>query len=163
MEETPKIVTLCGSTRFYQAFQIANFHETMKGHIILSVGFYAHATEKEWSAREHGEIVGVTDQQKEMLDELHFRKIDLCDEVFILNVGGHIGESTAKEIEYAKQQGKVIRWLEPLMVCSACLSRADADGHRCVCEHFGSCPGRDHQGTPRIRDARRGRNPGADP
>ncbi len=45
------------------------------------------------------------------LDELHLRKIDLADEVFILNVGGYIGESTRKEIEYAQRQGKPIKYL----------------------------------------------------
>ncbi len=136
---TPKIVTLCGSTRFYQAFQLANFHETMQGHIVLSVGFYAHAKTEEWSARIHGEIVGVSPEEKEFLDELHLRKIDLCDDVFVLNVGGYIGESTQKEINYAKEQGKVIRYLEVFTECPACLSSKDADGpddhHTPTCFH----------------------------
>jgi hypothetical protein len=46
------------------------------------------------------------------LDELHKRKIDLADEVLILNVGGYIGDSTRSELEYARAKGKVIRWLE---------------------------------------------------
>lgn len=74
----------------------------------MSVGFYPHAT----AEHGHGEGVGHDSQQKIMLDELHKRKIDLADEVFVINVGGYIGESTASEIKYAKQLGKPIRYLE---------------------------------------------------
>jgi len=49
---------------------------------------------------------------KKNLDELHKRKIDISDEVLILNVGGYIGESTRSELEYAISKGKKIRWLE---------------------------------------------------
>ena len=56
------------------------------------------------------------DNVKEMLDELHKRKIDLADEVFVLNVGGYIGESTRSEIEYAQEHQKKIRYLEPVGV-----------------------------------------------
>lgn len=103
----PRIVCLCGSTRFYEQFQRANYEETMAGRIVLSVGFYMHSPEAH-----HGQDFGCTPHQKAALDELHLRKIDLADEVLILNVGGYIGESTSRELAYAKQQGKVIRYLE---------------------------------------------------
>lgn len=103
----PLIVCLCGSTRFYTAFQEANYRETMAGNIVLTVGFYPHAAD-----RAHGEEVGVTPEQKVALDELHKRKIDMCDEVFVLNVGGYIGESTRAEIEYTQRIGKLVRYLE---------------------------------------------------
>lgn len=106
--QKPKVVTLCGSTRFYKQFLEAYYLETMSGKIVLSVGFYPHAT----SESGHGEGVGHDSEQKEMLDELHKRKIDMSDEVFVLNVGGYIGESTASEIEYAKLAGVPIRYLE---------------------------------------------------
>lgn len=106
--EHPRIVCLCGSTRFYPAFQEANFRETMAGRIVLSVGFYPHAQHEA-----HGEDVGVTPEQKAALDELHLRKIDLADEVLVLNVGGYVGDSTRSEIEHARATGKAIRWLEP--------------------------------------------------
>lgn len=106
--EVLHIVTLCGSTRFYEAFQKANFEETMKGHIVLSVGFYPHAQEKA-----HGEDVGITAEQKAMLDKLHLRKIDISDEILVLNVDGYVGESTTNEILYAHKLGKTIRWWEP--------------------------------------------------
>lgn len=104
---TPRIVCLCGSTRFYDAFQQANLDETMKGNIVLSVGFYSHS-----SMRAHGRVIDYTEEQKIMLDALHKSKIDLADEVFILNVDGYIGESLRGEIQYAKQLGKPIRYLE---------------------------------------------------
>jgi hypothetical protein len=105
--QRPTVVCLCGSTRFYDVFQRANYEETMAGKIVLSVGFYPHSTEQA-----HGETIGITPEQKQVLDELHMRKIDLADEVLILNVGGYIGESTARELAYARFLGKVVRFLE---------------------------------------------------
>jgi hypothetical protein len=100
----PKIVCLCGSTRFKKEFEEANFNETVRnGRIVLSVGCYTHADKR-----------CLTVLDKEILDELHKRKIDLADEVLVLNVGGYIGESTKNEIEYAESQGKPIRYLESL-------------------------------------------------
>lgn len=107
----PEVVVLCGSTRFYNEFQYANFRLTMEGKIVLSVGFFAHA--KDEMKRVHGESVGITPDEKIMLDELHKRKIDLADTVLVLNVGGYVGESTRSEIDYAKEHGKNIVWLEP--------------------------------------------------
>ena len=110
MPTKPKIVCLCGSTRFYDAFQKANYEETMAGRIVLSVGFYPHAT----SAAGHGEGVGHNSAEKIALDELHKRKIDLADEVLVLNVDGYIGESTRSEIAYAMVRGKVVKYLEEM-------------------------------------------------
>jgi hypothetical protein len=103
----PIVVCLCGSTRFYEAFQKANYEETMAGKIVLSVGFYPHATQ-------HTESEGCTPEQKIALDVLHKQKIDLAHEVLILNVGGYIGESTRSELDHAIAAGKVIRYLEPV-------------------------------------------------
>lgn len=105
----PKIVCLCGSTRFHKQFVEHNYLETMAGNIVLSVGFYPHAVNEV-----HGEGVGITPEQKEALDELHKRKIDLADEVLVLNVGGYIGSSTRGEVLYAHERGKPVRWLEPI-------------------------------------------------
>lgn len=129
--DRPKIVVLCGSTRFRKVFQLQNYLETMKGNIVLSVGFYVHAPDecpncdasqsfaKEQGAEgsqgkcwQCGADLGCTDEQKEKLDELHKRKIDLADEVFVLNVGGYIGKSTQSEIAYAVGLGRPIRFLE---------------------------------------------------
>ena len=103
----PRIVCLCGSTRFKEAFDEANYQETMAGRIVLSVGFFMHTT-----GNRHGEGIGATPEQKIALDELHKRKIDLADEVYVLNVVGYVGSSTRSEIEYAQKIGKPIRYLE---------------------------------------------------
>lgn len=104
----PTIVCLCGSTRFMEAFQKANLEETLKGNIVLSVGC---------NTKSDSELFGENDAPsqlvKTMLDKLHKHKIDLADEVLILNVDGYIGESTRSELEYAQKTGKVIRFLNP--------------------------------------------------
>ena len=107
--EKPIVVCLCGSTRFKDAFDEANYQETMAGKIVLSVGFFMHA-----SGNKHGEGIGATPEQKIALDELHKRKIDLADEILVLNVGGYIGDSTRSEINYAFHNLKTIRYLEPI-------------------------------------------------
>lgn len=104
----PRVVCLCGSTRFYEDFQRLNFEETMDGAIVLSVGFYPHASEAM-----HGETIGITPGQKRMLDELHMRKIDLADEILVINKDGYVGESTRREIEYARLSMKRIRYAYP--------------------------------------------------
>jgi hypothetical protein len=108
--QRPQIVCLCGSTRFYDEFQQANYELTMAGKIVLSVGFYPHAK----AEHGHGEGVGHDSAEKVALDELHKCKIDLADEVYVLNVGGYIGESTRSEVAYAVTTGKPVRWLEPV-------------------------------------------------
>jgi hypothetical protein len=107
-DDRPTIVCRCGSTRFYDEFQQATYDLTMKGEIVLSVGFYPHAK----AEHGHGEGVGHDSVEKVALDELHKRKIDLCDYVRVLNVGGYIGESTRSEIEYAEKIGCPVRYLE---------------------------------------------------
>lgn len=105
----PEVVCLCGSTRFYNEFQEANYNLTMQGKIVLSVGFFHHQCKEV-----HGEGVGCSEEQKVLLDELHKRKIDLAGSILVLNVGGYIGESTRSEIEYAKTHGKRVEYLEPI-------------------------------------------------
>jgi hypothetical protein len=103
----PTIVCLCGSTRFYAAFQKAYFEESMRGKIVLSVGFAPGIADGE-----HNEKAGgITPRQKILLDELHMQKIDMADEILVLNVDGYVGESTSREIEHARRRGKTIRWL----------------------------------------------------
>lgn len=110
-KKMPKIVVLCGSTRFYQQFQLANYEETIAGNIVLSVGFYTHQSEAA-----HGEKWKCTPEQKIALDELHKRKIDLADEVLVINKNGYIGESTQSEINYAKSLKMPIRYLEEVKI-----------------------------------------------
>jgi hypothetical protein len=100
----PKVVCLCGSTKFKDAFLQAQFEETMQGNIVLTVGFFHH-TDGTYT---------LSPEEKENLDWLHKRKIDLCDEILVLNVGGYIGDSTRSEIDYARLTGKPVRWLQTL-------------------------------------------------
>jgi hypothetical protein len=104
----PTIVCLCGSTRFWREFQEVNLQETLAGNIVLSIANV--------SSSDTELFAGLSEQEREhivkTLDELHFRKIELADEVLIINKEGYMGESTKRELEYAQHLGKVIRWLE---------------------------------------------------
>jgi hypothetical protein len=104
----PIIVCLCGSTRFGKEFEEANLRETLEGHIVLTIGGNRISETELFSQLSEPELIKI----KKNLDELHRRKIDLADEVLIINVGGYIGESTLSEIEYARARGKRIRFLE---------------------------------------------------
>ena len=55
---------------------------------------------------------GTLTKTKEMLDDMHKRKIDMADEIFVINVNRYIGDSTKSEIEYAKKHGKKVNYLE---------------------------------------------------
>jgi hypothetical protein len=107
---TPTIACLCGSTRFYDQFQQANYDLTMRGEIVLSVGFCPHAKAEPGQ----GEGVGYDSAEKTALDELHKRKIDLADYVLVVSDStGYFGESTKGEIRYATGHGKPVRFTEP--------------------------------------------------
>lgn len=105
----PKIICLCGSTRFTEQMLIKQWELTKQGFIVLSWCALPDSYFKGDDKHHIGDQEGV----KEIVDEVHFRKIDLADEVFILNVDGYIGESTQNELDYAKKEGKIIRFLEP--------------------------------------------------
>ena len=104
----PTIVCLCGSTRFWKQFQEVNAKLTLDGIIVLSVGCDMKTDTKLFG--------GVSPETlrlvKAKLDVLHFRKIDLADYIYVINVGNYIGESTEREIEYAKSLGKHVYYLE---------------------------------------------------
>lgn len=100
-QEIPKIVCLCGSTKFKAQFEEANKQETLKGNIVLSVGFFGHQ-----------EAIPPDEETKQALDNLHLKKIDLADEVLVINPNQYIGASTRQEIAYATKLGKPIRYLE---------------------------------------------------
>lgn len=103
----PTITVLCGSTRFFDTFRTENLRLTLAGHIVLSIGC---------DTKSDGDLqaAGALDVSKAELDDLHKRKIDLADQVMILNCGGYLGESTRSEIAYAEKLGKPITYLEPL-------------------------------------------------
>ena len=97
-----EVVTLCGSTRFKEEFMKAQKDLTLQGKIVISVGLFGHSGDQEvWD-----------ENTKEMLDDMHKRKIDMADSIFVINKDQYIGESTKSEIEYAKRTGKPVCYLE---------------------------------------------------
>lgn len=104
-----KVITLCGSTRFKNEFMEAQKKLTLDGNIVISVGLFGHSGDTEvWEGMSEDTFT----RTKEMLDDMHKRKIDMSDEIFVINVGGYIGSSTQSEIEYALMTGKAVRYLE---------------------------------------------------
>ena len=96
------VVTLCGSTKFEEEFLQVQKELTLQGNIVISVGFFGRPDDKkEWD-----------DDIKEMLDDMHKRKIDMANEIYVINKGSYIGSSTKSEIEYAESTGKGVRYLE---------------------------------------------------
>ncbi len=98
------VITLCGSTRFKDAFMETQKRLTLEGNIVISVGLFGHSGDNEvW-----------TEGTKQMLDDMHKRKIDMADGIYVINVGGYIGESTRTEIDYAIKNGKRVDYLEKI-------------------------------------------------
>ena len=95
-----KVITLCGSTRFKEDFERVNRELTLMGNIVISVGCFGHAGDT------------FTDEQKVMLDDIHKRKIDMADAIYVINKDGYIGSSTRSEIQYALRTGKQIIYME---------------------------------------------------
>ena len=103
------VITLCGSTRFKDEFMEMQKKLTLEGNIVISVGLFGHSGDSEvWENMDEGTLT----KTKEMLDDIHKRKIDMSDEIFVINVGGYIGDSTRSEIAYAIKYGKKVRYLE---------------------------------------------------
>lgn len=130
----PQIVCLCGSTRFWRTFQKASLDETLAGRIVLSIGAASGTDDDHFGNLPREEY----DRVKAMLDDLHLRKIDLADEVLILNVDGYIGESTRREWLYAVTSGKRVRWLEPHNIPSFVDTKIVSEG-------FTRCPECGHE------------------
>ena len=104
-----KVITLCGSTKFKDEFLREQKRLTLEGNIVISVGLFRHSGDSEvWEGMSEDTLT----KTKEMLDDMHKRKIDMADEIFVINVGGYIGSSTRSEIEYAQLHGKVVKYLE---------------------------------------------------
>ena len=95
-----KVITLCGSTRLKEDFERVNRELTLAGNIVISVGAFGHSGDS------------FTDDEKIMLDDIHKRKIDMADEIFVINKGHYIGASTRSEIEYAILHDKPVRYME---------------------------------------------------
>lgn len=95
-----KVITLCGSTRFKEEFERVNRELTLLGNIVISVGAFGHAGDN------------FTEEQKIMLDDIHKRKIDMADAIYVINKDGYIGSSTRSEIQYAIRTGKRVIYME---------------------------------------------------
>ena len=100
-----KVITLCGSTKFKDEFIAEQKRLTLEGNIVISVGLFGHSGDPEVRA----------ESTKIMLDDMHKRKIDLADEIFVINVNGYIGSSTRSEIEYAILTKKDVKYLESIV------------------------------------------------
>ncbi|MFC9178417.1 MULTISPECIES: hypothetical protein [Streptomyces] len=107
MPDRPEIVCICGSTRFAEEMLAANRELTFAGVIVVAPGVFAHSGDRETGER-------ITGEQKAALDALHLRKIDLADRVLVVNPGGYIGESTRREITYARGAGKPVSFTDPV-------------------------------------------------
>ncbi|XEC96589.1 hypothetical protein AB6A23_08625 [Paenibacillus tarimensis] len=94
-----KVITLCGSTKFKEQFEKANAYLTLQGNVVISLGMF-----------EQSEEIEITEELEALFGKIHLKKIDMADEVFIIDVNGYIGDSTRKEVEYAKSLGKAIRY-----------------------------------------------------
>ena len=95
------IITLCGSIKFKDEFLKVQEKLVLEGNIVFTPNFFNNIKKEEISL-----------ETKEMLDKMHKQKIDMSDEIYVINQGGYIGESTKLEIEYAKSIGKKITYLE---------------------------------------------------
>lgn len=106
MPERPEIVCICGSTRFADEMIAANRDLTFAGAIVVAPGVFRRAED-----RDADELI--SHEQKTALDALHLRKIDLADRVLVVNPGGYVGESTSREIAYARATGKPVSFTDP--------------------------------------------------
>lgn len=92
-----KIITLCGSMKFKNEFLEVQRKLTLEGNIVLAPEFFQVPEE---------------DDLKQMLNAMHKGRIDLCDEIYVINKNGYIGNSTKDEIKYATEIGKKVNYLE---------------------------------------------------
>lgn len=117
-----KVVTLCGSTKFKDDFIKAQKELTLAGNIVISVGLFGHSGDDEvW-----------TNDTKEMLDDMHKRKIDMSDEIYVINKNDYIGDSTKSEIAYAKAQGKPVTYMYPHRYTEYVNAKIEIDDNQCI-------------------------------
>ncbi len=101
MKHKYNIITLCGSIKFKDEFIKVQEKLTLDGNIVFTPNFFTSIKKEQ-----------IDEKTKQMLDEMHKQKIDMSDEIYVINFEGYIGESTKSEIEYAKTKGKKISYLE---------------------------------------------------
>jgi len=105
-----KVICLCGSTRFTNEMLILIWELAKEG--ILALGWCVLPTNHNANGLEIDHHLAEKEGVADILDELHLRKIDLADEILVVNVGGYIGDGTKREIAYAKSQNKPVNYLE---------------------------------------------------
>lgn len=115
-----KVVTLCGSTKFKNEFIDTLKRLTLEGYVVLLPGVYAHNGDK------------MTDKDKLMLDDMHKRKIDMSDEIYVINKNDYIGDSTKSEIAYAKSQGKPVTYMYPHRHTEYINAKIEIDDNQCI-------------------------------
>ena len=109
MQGKYKVVTLCGSTRFKDDFIRVQKELTLQGCIVISVGLFSHSGDSNvWEGMDEGTLSSTIN----MLDDIHKRKIDMADEIYVINKDGYIGSSTLSEIAYAESKGMPINYME---------------------------------------------------
>ena len=101
-----EVVTLCGSTTFKDAINAENSRLTQAGCLVISLGLFGHTDlpDYDWDTD--------ASDMKRTLDAIHAQKIDMADRIHVVNVGGYYGESTAREIAYARAAGKRVTFME---------------------------------------------------
>lgn len=100
-DNPPHVICLCGASKFKSEFLSASRAFTIAGHVVVMPGVFGDADG------------GYLDTEtKRKLDELHRKKIDMADVVYVINPNGYIGEATKREIEYAESLGKTIRYYD---------------------------------------------------
>lgn len=95
------VITLCGSTRFKDDYIRVQKELTLAGYVVISVGVFGHADNEQYS-----------DGAKAVLDDIHKQKIEMSDMIYVINKGGYIGESTQSEIDWARELGKEVIYME---------------------------------------------------
>lgn len=116
-----KVITLCGSTKFKDEFLKAQKELTLAGNIVISVGLFGHSGD------------AISDEQKVMLDNMHKKKIDMADEIFVINKNGYIGASTQSEIDYARKKNKPVNFMYTCGNCKKFIG--GGDWNLCCREH----------------------------
>jgi len=98
-------LTLCGSRKFEPRFHEWSTKLGLAGHVVYGLAVY--------NSLEEGN--GLTEEQKTILDQIHFAKIDNSDGIVVLNEDGYYGQSTTNEIRWARMKGKQVYWTMPHM------------------------------------------------
>lgn len=129
-QQPAKVITLCGSTRFKSEFETWNSRLTLDGNVVISVGVFGHGYHPYHREK-------YLDPKKPMLDRLHLQKIDMSDEVFVIDPGGYIGDSTRAEIAYAEAAGKPVRRLSQVVPECATCGRDNENGTHSALERTG--------------------------